>query len=141
MNQDQRVTADYPEQKIIQSLVDRLKASQQTVLLGYSATGLADDLSQPAFLIQLESIQEQGRQGERIKALMTVNLSAVTRTHQNTTFELIALVSTMRHLLVAGGRLCPEARKVSFSEVQFDIAPNHGHLSFADVQLGIEVIV
>lgn len=141
MNHSLRVTADHPEQKIIQAIVDRLKASQNNVLLGYSATGLTDDLTLPAFLVQLESIQEQGRQGQRIKALMTLNLSAVIKTDQNTTFDLIAQVNTMRDLLDIDGRLCPEARKINFSEIQFDIAPNHGHLSFADIQLTVDVIV
>ena len=141
MNHSQRVTVDYPEQKIIQTIVERLGESQQNVLLGYSATGLSDDLTLPAFLIQLESIQEQARQGQRTKALMMVNLSAVTRTSQKTTFELIAMVHTLRQLLDTSKRICPEVRKLSFSETQFDIAPNHGQLSFADIQLTIDVIL
>ncbi|WP_157794278.1 DUF6838 family protein [Endozoicomonas ascidiicola] len=141
MNHSQRVTADYPEQKIIQAIVDRLSATETNVLLGYSATGLADDLTLPAFLIQLESVQEQERQGHRVKALMSLNISAVTKTTKDTTFDLIMLVNSLRQQLDTGERLCTEARKMSFSETQFDIAPNHGHLSFADIQLTIDVIL
>ncbi len=141
MNHTQRLTAVNPEQKIIKAIVERLEVSQHSVLLGYSAIGLTDDLTLPACLIQLESIQEQARQGHRVKAIMVLNLSVVTKTNEGTTFSLIDQVRGVRQTLDTGERLCPEARKLSFSETQFDIAPNHGQLSFADIQLTIDVIL
>jgi len=101
MNHSLRVTADYPEQKIIQSIVDRLMASQNNVLLGYLAIGIADDLVLPAFLIQLESFEEQVRQEQRIKALMTINLSAVTKTSRHLCCPLVmsaSLPSALRRI-------------------------------------------
>ncbi|WP_422134436.1 hypothetical protein [Endozoicomonas sp. ALD040] len=49
--------------------------------------------------------------------------------------------TAIRELFTTGQRFTPEARNISFSETRFDIAPSNAHLSFADLQLHIEVVV
>lgn len=49
--------------------------------------------------------------------------------------------NTLLGYSATGQRFTPEARSVSVSETQFDIAPSNSHLSFADVQLHIEVVL
>ncbi|WP_299735680.1 hypothetical protein [uncultured Endozoicomonas sp.] len=130
-----------PEARIVEALVYRLTEVTSTVLLGYSALGLNDELPTPAMLVQLESIQEQGRQGSRRKMSMALNVSVVIKTDEDSTYTLMDLTRLVRELFASSERFTPEARTVQFSETQFDIAPNHGHLSFADIQLTIDVIL
>ncbi|WBA79773.1 hypothetical protein [Endozoicomonas sp. GU-1] len=47
----------------------------------------------------------------------------------------------IRELFTTGQRFTPEARNIQFSETQFDIAPSNAHLSFADLQVSIEVVL
>ena len=53
------------EQIIVDSIIQKLSAVAETKL-GYSATGLDDDLSTPAILVQLESLSETSRQGDKV---------------------------------------------------------------------------
>ena len=130
-----------PEVQIIEALLDRLSEVTPTVLLGYSATGLNDNLSVPAILVQLESFQEQSRQGSRIKMKMSLNISVVVKTDKESTYQLLNLTRSVRELFISSGRWIPEARNTQLSETQFDIAPHQGHLSFADIQLTIDAIL
>ncbi|MGO0305012.1 phage tail terminator family protein [Endozoicomonas acroporae] len=130
-----------PERQIIEKLITHLKQVSENTLLGYSATGQEQDLDLPAILVQLESINEEQRQGQRAKYRMTFNISAVAKTNKDTTYTLLDLTRSIRALFTAGQRFTPEARHISFSETQFDIAPSNAHLSFADLQLQIEVIL
>ncbi|MBO9496992.1 hypothetical protein J7438_23300 [Thalassotalea sp. G20_0] len=133
--------ASNPERQIIEKLITHLKQISEHTLLGYSATGQEQDLDLPAILVQLESINEEQRQGQRAKYRMAFNISAVAKTNKDTTFTLLDLTRSIRELFTTGQRFTPEARHISFSETQFDIAPSNAHLSFADLQLQIEVIL
>ncbi len=130
-----------PERQIIDNLIAHLKQVSKNTLLGYSATGQEQDLDLPAILVQLESISEEQRQGNRAKYRMELNISVVTKTNADTTYALIDLTHSIRELFTAAQRFTPEARSVSVSETQFDIAPSNAHLSFADVQLHIDVVL
>ena len=129
-----------PETRIVEALVYRLTEVTPNVLLGYTALGLDEELPKPAILVQLESLQEQGRQGSRVKMQMSLNISVVIKTNEESTYALMDLTRSIRELFITGERWVPEARNTQFSETQFDIAPNHGQLSFADIQLTIDVI-
>ena len=129
-----------PETRIVEALVYRLTEVTPNVLLGYTALGLDEELPKPAILVQLESLQEQGRQGSRVKMQMSLNISVVIKTNEESTYALLDLTRSIRALFITGERWVPEARNTQFSETQFDIAPNHGQLSFADIQLTIDVI-
>ena len=128
------------EQSIVAVLMEKLNTVAET-RLGYAATGLDDDLLTPAILLQLASLTETGRQGERGKFELQFNLSAVVRTSEQTTVELITLTRQVRQVLNPAERLCPETRKHSLSDTRFDIAPNYGQLSFADSTLTVEAIL
>ena len=130
-----------PETRIVEALVYRLTEITPTVLLGYSALGLHEDLPVPAILVQLESLQEQGRQGSRVKTQMSLNISVVIKTNEDSTYALMDLTRSIRAVFTTGERWVPEARSTQLSETQFDIAPNLGQLSFADIQLIIDVIL
>ena len=130
-----------PEKQIIESLVAHLKQITENTLLGYSATGLEKDIELPAILVQLESINEEQRQGQRAKYRMAFNISVVAKTNTQTTYTLVDLTRSIRELFTTGQRFTPEARNINFSETQFDIAPSNAHLSFADLQLQIEVVL
>ena len=129
-----------PETRIVEALVYRLTEVTPNVLLGYTALGLDEELPKPAILVQLESHQEQGRQGSRVKMQMSLNISVVIKTNEESTYALLDLTRSIRALFTTGELWVPEARNTQFSETQFDIAPNHGQLSFADIQLTIDVI-
>lgn len=129
-----------PETRIVEALVYRLTEVTPNVLLGYTALGLDEELPKPAILVQLESLQEQGRQGSRVKMQMSLNISVVIKTNEESTYALLDLTRSIRALFTTGELWVPEARNTQFSETQFDIAPNHGQLSFADIQLTIDVI-
>ncbi|WP_067518541.1 hypothetical protein [Endozoicomonas ascidiicola] len=124
-----------PERQIIENLITRLKQVSENTLLGYSATGQEQDLDLPAILVQLESINEEQRQGPKAKYRMAFNISAVAKTNKDTTFTLLELTRSIRELFTQEKRFTPEARNISFSETQFDIAPSNAHLSFAGCSL------
>ncbi len=128
------------EQRIIEAITDKLSTVANTKL-GYSATGLDDTLTTPAILVQLENLIETERQGRRAKYELQFNLSAVVKTSEQTTAELIQLTHQIRTALTPATRLCPEARKHALSDTRFDIAPSYGQLSFADSSLTVEVIL
>ena len=130
-----------PERQIIEKLITHLKQVSENTLLGYSATGQEQDLDLPAILVQLESINEEQRQGQRAKYRMAFNISAVAKTNKDTTYTLLDLTRAIRALFTTGQRFTPEARNISFSEIQFDIAPSNAHLSFADMSLQIDVVL
>ena len=129
-----------PEKQIVSALMNRLGTICDQVLLGYSATGIEQDLDSPSLLVQLESMTEQEQQGARRKYLLQFNLSAVVTTDERTTYALLDLSRTVREALGTQDRLSPEVRKLTFSDTQFDIAPNHTQLSFADMTLTIETV-
>ena len=72
---------------------------------------------------------------------MNLNVSVVIKTNEDSTYALMDLTRSIRALFTTGERWVEEARNTQLSETQFDIAPNYGQLSFADIQLGIEVII
>ena len=128
------------EQIIVDAIIEKLSVVAET-RLGYSATGLDDDLSTPAILVQLESLSETSRQGDKGKFELQFNISAIDRTSDQTTSNLITLVRQIRTALNPAQKLCPEARKHTLSDTRFDIAPNYGQLSFADSTLTVEAIL
>ena len=130
-----------PEKQIIENLVAHLKQITENTLLGYSATGLEKDIELSAILVQLESINEEQRQGQRAKYRMEFNISAVAKTNTQTTYTLIDLTRSIRELFTTGKRFTPEARNIAFSETNFDIAPSNAHLSFADMSLQIDLVI
>ena len=75
-----------PERQIIEKLLAHLKQVSENTLLGYSATGQEQDLDLPAILVQLESINEEQRQGQRAKYRMEFNISVVAKTNKDTTY-------------------------------------------------------
>ena len=129
-----------PEKQMVSSLMERLNPLCDQVLLGYAGTGLDNDLKPPAILVQLESITELEQQGCRRKYQFQFNLSAVVATDEGTTYALLELSRSIREAMDSNERLCPAARKLIFSETQFDIAPNNSHLSFADMALIVEAV-
>ncbi|WP_419535731.1 hypothetical protein [Endozoicomonas sp.] len=130
-----------PEARIVEALVYRLTEVTPTVLLGFTALGVDEELPKPAILVQLESLQEQGRQGSRVKMQMSLNISVVIKTNEESTYALMDLTRSIRELFSMGERWVPEARSTQLSEAQFDIAPSSAHLSFADLKLQIEIVV
>ncbi len=127
------------EHRIVEVLIGTLSLIAET-RLGYSATGI-NDLEAPAILVQLESLTEVTRLGTKARFELQFVISAVVRTSEEATIELIALTRKIRTALNPAQRLCPEARKHTLGDTRFDIAPNHGQLSFADSTLTIEAIL
>ncbi len=130
-----------PEKVIVEKLIEHLKAITDNVYLGYSGTGLETDIEVPAIMVQLQSINEEQRQGTKAKYRMEFNISAVAKTNNDTTYNLIDLTRSIRELFTTGERFTPEARTMTFSETNFDIAPSNAHLSFADMSLQIDVVL
>ncbi len=130
-----------PESLVIEKLIEHLKQVAPNTQLGYSAIGQEQDLELPAILVQLESINEEQRQGMKAKYRMEFNISAVAKTNNDTTYNLIDLTRSIRELFTTGERFTPEARTMTFSETNFDIAPSNAHLSFADMSLQIDVVL
>ncbi len=130
-----------PESLVIEKLIEHLKQVAPNTQLGYSAIGQEQDLELPAILVQLESINEEQRQGTKAKYRMEFNISAVAKTNNDTTYNLIDLTRSIRELFTTGERFTPEARTMTFSETNFDIAPSNAHLSFADMSLQIDVVL
>ncbi|MCW7553296.1 hypothetical protein NX722_11735 [Endozoicomonas gorgoniicola] len=126
-----------PDEQIIKALVAKLEESRFPVLLGYSIADLPE-IEPPAILVQLDSIREQERQGKRAKYRLELTVSGVYRTQPDTTYQLMTIVRTIRSLLNSAH--FEGVRKISFSETQFDIAPNNGQLSFADMSVNLEAI-
>ena len=67
-------------------------------------------------------------------------ISSVAYTESRTTYELIKMVRSIRNALHEC-HLCPQARSITTADVQFDIAPGNGQLSFADLSVNIEVVL
>lgn len=130
-----------PESLVIEKLIEHLKQVAPNTQLGYSAIGQEQDLELPAILVQLESINEEQRQGTKAKYRMEFNISAVAKTNNDTTYSLIDITRSIRELFTTGERFTPEARTMTFSETNFDIAPSNAHLSFADMSLQIDVVL
>ncbi|WP_345197282.1 hypothetical protein, partial [Kistimonas scapharcae] len=111
------------------------------VKVGYPATGLEDDLEVPAILVQLESLTELNRRGQRGLYQLQFLISLAVRTSDASTESLLQLSRQIRQAMAPGTRLCPEARKLQLTETQFDIAPAHGRLSFADIGLQVDAVL
>ncbi|MCW7551773.1 hypothetical protein NX722_03790 [Endozoicomonas gorgoniicola] len=126
-----------PDEQIIKALVAELEESSFPVLLGYSIADLPD-IEPPAILVQLDSIREQERQGKRAKYQLELTVSGVYRTQPDSTYQLMTIARTIRSLL--NNANFESVRKISFSETQFDIAPNNGQLSFADMSVNLEAV-
>ena len=105
-----------PERQIIDNLIAHLKQVSENTLPGYSATGQEQDLDLPTILVQLESISEEQRRGNRAKYRMELNISVVSKTNKDTTFTLLDLTRDIRELFTTGQRFTPEARSVSVSK-------------------------
>ena len=129
-----------PEKDIINAVVSRLESVCDQVLLGYSASGIEQDLKPPSLLVQPEFLFEEERQGSRAKYRLQLNVSAVVATNDRTTYALLDLARSVRDAIYQPSILSELTRKVTFSETHFDIAPHHGHLSFADMTLSVEAI-
>ena len=127
------------EQRIVEALLAALSPLADT-RLGYGASGL-EELSLPVILVQLDSMNEVNRLGEKARFELQFTISAVVRTSEGATAELIALTREIRTVLQPAQRICPEARKQALSDTRFDIAPAYGQLSFADSTLIIEAIL
>ncbi|MGI9278338.1 MAG: hypothetical protein ACR2PX_01755 [Endozoicomonas sp.] len=130
----------HPEQQLVSTLIHTLEPVCDQVLLGYSATGLEQELKPPALLVQLESISQLQQQGSRRKYRWVFNLSAVVPTNDQSTYTLLDLRRAVRETMAASKTLDQQVRKIEFSETQFDIAPNQGQLSFADITLTLETV-
>ena len=130
-----------PESRILAALIARLESVCSNVKTGYPATGLEDDIDVPAILVQLESLTELNRSGHRGLYQLQFLISLAVRTSDASTELLLQLSQQIRQALVPGTRLCPEARKLQLTETQFDIAPAHGRLSFADIGLQVETVL
>ena len=130
----------HPEEAVLDALIERLKQVCDDVFLGYSVSGAGNDLKPPAILVQLETMPEQTRSNKRAKYQMQFIISAVAYTESRTTYELIKQVRSIRSALHESP-LCPEARAITTADVQFDIAPSNGQLSFADMSVNIEVVL
>ncbi|WP_139117827.1 hypothetical protein, partial [Endozoicomonas atrinae] len=85
-----------PESLVIEKLIEHLKQVAPNTQLGYSAIGQEQDLALPAILVQLESINEEQRQGTKAKYRMEFNISAVAKTNNDTTYNLIDLTRSIR---------------------------------------------
>ena len=127
------------EYVIVTVLLEKLSRVAEAKL-GYAATGL-NELETPAILVQLESLTEVTRMGDKARFELQFIVSGVVPSSEQTTIELISLTRQIRTALNPAQRLCPEARKHTLSDTRFDIAPNHGQLSFADSTLTIEAIL
>ncbi|GAA4648722.1 hypothetical protein GCM10023116_09930 [Kistimonas scapharcae] len=130
-----------PENRILTALIARLESVCSHVKVGYPATGLEDDLEVPAILVQLESLIELNRSGQRGLYQLQFLISLAVRTSEASTESLLQLSHQIRQALALGTRLCPEARKLQLTETQFDIAPAHGRLSFADIGLQVDTVL
>ena len=130
----------HPEDAVIDALIERLEQVCDSVYLGYSISGAGNDLKPPAILVQLESMPEQTRSNQRAKFTMQFIISSVAYTESRTTYELIKMVRSIRNALHECP-LCPQARSITTADVQFDIAPSNGQLSFADMSVNIEVVL
>ncbi|OQX35380.1 MAG: hypothetical protein B0D91_10965 [Oceanospirillales bacterium LUC14_002_19_P2] len=130
-----------PENLILPALIARLESVCSNVKAGYPATGLEDEIDVPAILVQLESLTELNRSGHRGLYQLQFLISLAVRTSEATTESLLQLSHQIRQALAPGTRLCPEARKLKLTETLFDIAPAHGHLSFADTGLQVETVL
>ena len=129
------------ETAILNAVISRLKTVTENVLLGYSATGVQDRDNAPFIMVQLESLDELGRQGNKARYQFRFNISTAVKTTDNTTQELLIYACAIRQALDSDERICSQARKHSLEETQFDIAPGHGQLSFADMALTVEAIL
>ena len=127
------------EQIILTTLLEKLSRVAET-RSGYSAMGIAD-LKTPAILVQLETLTEVARMGEKARFELQFTISAVVRSSEEATAELISLTRQIVTILNPARRLCPEVRKHTLSDTRFDVAPNYGQLSFADSTLTIEAIL
>ncbi|UYM16192.1 hypothetical protein [Endozoicomonas euniceicola] len=126
-----------PDEQIIKALLTKLEESRFPVLLGYSIADLPE-IEPPAILVQLDSIRELERQGKRAKYRLELTVSGVYRTQPDTTYQLMTIARMIRSLLIHAS--FEGVRKISFSETQFDIAPNNGQLSFADMSVNLEAV-
>ena len=127
------------EQIILTTLLEKLSHVAET-RSGYSAMGVAD-LKTPAILVQLETLSEVARMGEKARFELKFAITAVVRSSEAATTELISLTHQIVTILNPARRLCPEVRKHTLSDTRFDIAPNYGQLSFADSTLTIEAVL
>ena len=96
------------ERVIVEKLIEHLKTITENVQLGYSGTGLEKDIEIPAILVQLSSITEEQRQGAKAKFQIEFHISAVVKTNQDTTYNLIDLSRSIRELFSTGSRFTPE---------------------------------
>ena len=129
-----------PELAIIETIQEKLSPLVNQVLLGYAAKGVDDQLQPPTILIQLASISEESQQGKRAKYPMQIELVLVVTTDDKSLEALIRLNRFVRLAIPVSERMTSQVSKLSFSETGFDIAPNQGQLSFADITLTLETV-
>ena len=111
------------ELMIVDAVIQRLKTVTDNVFLGYSATGIEGQDAAPFIMVMLESLNEQGRQGNKARYTFQFNISTAVKTSDNATYELLTYVRSIREALESHHRICNEVRKHTLDETLFDIAP------------------
>ena len=130
-----------PETIIIDAITGKLATVIDNVRLGYSATGIDNDDQFPAILVQLDTLREINRQSSKARYQFSFMVSVAIKTNANTTAALLQYARQMREAFPLNEKLCPASIKHSLSETEFDIAPGHSQLSFADITLTVEAIL
>ncbi len=140
-----------PEVRILEALVIRLETIRQalgyhseagaSVRLGYDASGAGDELATPALLLQLDSLEEIGRSGQRAIYRLNLNISAVTDTDSDATVRLLGMCHDLRRALASDNPCCREVRQQQLGETAFDIGAANSRLSFADMTLQLETVL
>lgn len=131
-----------PEAEVLTAIVEQLKQVTSVVLLGYAAQGLdGDDAPVPAILVQLESWREMQQQGGRSKIELQLGLSIVEQTDEQSVYRLLSTARAIRAQFMGATRWHESARRTELGEVDFDIAPSRGQLSFADIALRVEMVI
>ncbi|WP_263080060.1 hypothetical protein [Endozoicomonas sp. Mp262] len=130
-----------PEAIIVDAITSKLAAVIDNVLLGYSATGIDNGDQFPAILVQLDTLREINRQGSKARYQFSFIISVALKTQAETTLELLQYARQVREVFPLNEKLCPASIKHSLSETEFDIAPGHSQLSFADITLTVEAIL
>ena len=130
-----------PETNIVNAITEKLATVIDNVRLGYSATGLDDDDVFPAILVQVQNLREQTRQGNKARYQFSFVISVAMKNNADTTIDLLQYARQVRAVFPLGSKICPEAIKHSLEDTEFDIAPGHSQLSFADMTLTVEAIL
>ncbi len=140
-----------PEIQIIEALVSRLETITQAngyqsdtgkhIYVGYDTSDSGKNLTFPAMLIQLESLQAVERNGNRAKYQLDLNISMVIKTGTDATWQLLKMNSDLRHSLSPDRGKLSAIRTLTMGETRFDIGSANSRLSFADLTLQLETVL